>query len=50
LIADEHDEENEIRVKVCDFGNSFLTSEIAENINDFDVQSLAYRAPEVAKA
>lgn len=36
-----------LRVKLCDFSNAIHRSEASQYYNDFDIQTLAYRAPEV---
>ena len=34
-------------LQLCDFGNSIHISDVAEYYSDFDIQTLAYRSPEV---
>lgn len=36
-----------LRVKLCDFSNAIHRSEASQYYNDFDIQTVAYRAPEV---
>ena len=43
-----HNSNNSLDVRLGDFGNTLLTSEADACFVDFEVQSLPYRAPEVA--
>lgn len=38
-----------LTVKLCDFGNAIHRTETCRYYDDFDIQSLAYRAPEVGR-
>ena len=38
-----------LKVKLCDFGNTIHRSEASRYYNDFDIQTLPYRAPEVRR-
>ncbi|CAM9660935.1 unnamed protein product [Chrysoparadoxa australica] len=47
ILLVESAEEGRVRVKLCDFGNAVHISEVSLYYEDFEIQTVAYRAPEV---